>query len=431
MRGLITARRRSFADRPDAGLSLAAGWRTTECVLGFRARVSWRIPCASSTHHERFPFRIVDGSPRVDDRANTARVAADVSGRADPGGGRGRSADGLAPRDKPGTWGDLLGVRPYRRGDTLRRIHWPQTARHGQLVVCEVQASAVPRIQIVLDTYPGSHVGSGPDSSREWAIRIAASFAEGWIKQGAEVEMILDDVGCIIARRLGPGTGRRACSTRLARLAPAGGHRSGRIVERVPSAGGLTVGSRLSSRPTWRFADCPSTRCDGPGVGSSYSRPARSGAGARRSYTVGRSLPVVPWLWIDGRRTSRRACGGPGRRSPLDAERHQDTKVGWTTLAMAGFATTALDQAMLEPGRSRGTCSGRRAPAYSSSRRSSPARGLTRRPDFAGWSSGRPWPPSLGVRPPTSPWWRCLLCRSRGKPAGSSSRAGPRWRRSR
>jgi protein-glutamine gamma-glutamyltransferase len=37
----------------------------------------------------------------------------------------------------------------------------------------------------------------------------------------------------------------------------------------------------------------------------------------------------------------------------LDAERLRDTKVEWTTLAMAAFATTALDQAMLEPGRSR------------------------------------------------------------------------------
>jgi hypothetical protein len=37
----------------------------------------------------------------------------------------------------------------------------------------------------------------------------------------------------------------------------------------------------------------------------------------------------------------------------LESEEHRDTKVGWTTLALAGFATTALDQAMLEPGRSR------------------------------------------------------------------------------
>ena len=135
----------------------------------------------------------------------------------------GHHADGLAPRDRPGTWGDVLGVRPYRRGDVLRRIHWPQTARHGQLVVCEVQASSVPRVQIVLDTHPESHLGSGPDGSREWAIRVAASLAEGWIQQGASVEMILDGEPVVSG-----GGSVRARSARvldaLARLKPAGTH---------------------------------------------------------------------------------------------------------------------------------------------------------------------------------------------------------------
>ena len=131
------------------------------------------------------------------------------------------ASDGLATRDRAGHWGDPLGVRPYRRGDPLRRVHWGLTARHGELIVRELQSNAVPRVQIVLDAHPAAHAGSGPDGSREWAIRVAASLAEGWIGQGAEVELVLDGEPGPVTRRLGPGTHRRPCSMPWRDSAPA------------------------------------------------------------------------------------------------------------------------------------------------------------------------------------------------------------------
>ncbi|WP_165249969.1 DUF58 domain-containing protein, partial [Paludisphaera soli] len=98
--------------------------------------------------------------------------------------------EGAAARRRPGTSGDLLGVRPYRRGDSLRRVHWPQSARHETLIVCELECRATPVVQVVLDLDAAAHAGTGPESSREWAIRVAASYAEDWIGQGAEVELI-------------------------------------------------------------------------------------------------------------------------------------------------------------------------------------------------------------------------------------------------
>jgi uncharacterized protein (DUF58 family) len=130
-----------------------------------------------------------------------------------------RPSDGLATRDRPGHWGDPMGVRPYRRGDPLRRVHWGLSARHGELIVREVQSVAVPRVRIVLDVHPDAHVGSGPDGSREWAIRVAASLAEGWIGQGADVELIFG--GDAIAPRGGsPRSRASAVLDALARLAP-------------------------------------------------------------------------------------------------------------------------------------------------------------------------------------------------------------------
>jgi uncharacterized protein (DUF58 family) len=99
--------------------------------------------------------------------------------------------EGCVSRSKAGQAGDVLGVRPYRRGDSPRRVHWAQTARHDRLVVCELQSNARPRVQVVLDADPESHRGTGPESSREWAVRVAASLVEGWLAQGAEVEAVI------------------------------------------------------------------------------------------------------------------------------------------------------------------------------------------------------------------------------------------------
>jgi uncharacterized protein (DUF58 family) len=98
-----------------------------------------------------------------------------------------QQVEGNVARNKVGSSGDVLGVRPYRRGDSPRRIHWAQTARHDRLIVCELQANARPVIQLVLDADPRVHTGEGSDSSREWAIRIIASLAKGWLEAGAQV----------------------------------------------------------------------------------------------------------------------------------------------------------------------------------------------------------------------------------------------------
>jgi uncharacterized protein (DUF58 family) len=130
------------------------------------------------------------------------------------------TSDGLATRDRAGNWGDPLGVRPYRRGDPLRRVHWGLSARHGELIVREVQSNAVPRVRIVLDARPHVHADLGPDGSREWAVRVAASLAVGWIGQGAEVEIVL---GGTPIRPRGTVKARSAAALdALARLGPGG-----------------------------------------------------------------------------------------------------------------------------------------------------------------------------------------------------------------
>jgi uncharacterized protein (DUF58 family) len=94
--------------------------------------------------------------------------------------------EGNVTRNKVGSTGDVLGVRPYRRGDSPRRVHWAQSAKHDRLVVCELQSNSRPVVMLVLDADPAAHT-PGPAGTLEWAIRVVASFARGWIEAGAQV----------------------------------------------------------------------------------------------------------------------------------------------------------------------------------------------------------------------------------------------------
>jgi len=94
--------------------------------------------------------------------------------------------EGNVTRNKVGSTGDVLGVRPYRRGDSPRRIHWTQSARHDRLIVCELQSNSRPVVLLVLDADSTIHT-AGAEGTSEWAIRVVASLAKGWLEAGAQV----------------------------------------------------------------------------------------------------------------------------------------------------------------------------------------------------------------------------------------------------
>ncbi len=124
-------------------------------------------------------------------------------------------ADGNVTRSKVGSTGDVLGVRPYRRGDSPRRIHWAQSAKHDRLVVCELQSHSRPVVLLVLDADPAVHT-LGDDGSREWAIRVTASLAKGWLEAGAQVGLACAGV------YLAPNAGGEHLNTLLDTLARLG-----------------------------------------------------------------------------------------------------------------------------------------------------------------------------------------------------------------
>lgn len=84
--------------------------------------------------------------------------------------------------------GDLVDqlVRDYRPGDPVRRIHWRQTARHGDLMVRQEQPPATPRVVIVLDTLAE---GWRDDDEFDEGVRAFASLCTTVASQGLQVEV--------------------------------------------------------------------------------------------------------------------------------------------------------------------------------------------------------------------------------------------------
>jgi uncharacterized protein (DUF58 family) len=203
--------------------------------------------------------------------------------------------DGNVSRNQVGSNGDVLGVRPYRRGDSPRRIHWGQSARHDRLIVCELHSNARPVVQLVLDADPSAHVGQAPDGSREWAIRVVASLAKGWLADGVEVGAVWNDQVLPVAS--GPTQLNRLLDG-LARLPDAAGPPLFAVLANAACRthpGGLQVVVTTdlgAARAGLSWADSPQRHwviLKGEGF-AEPGRPSSTGPGR---------CPVRPWLWID------------------------------------------------------------------------------------------------------------------------------------
>lgn len=84
-------------------------------------------------------------------------------------------------------------VREYRDGDDLRRIHWPATARTGDLMVRQEDRPAKRRAVILLDTRARGHGGSGRSSSLEWSVTTVASVVAHLVEATYAVHLLTED----------------------------------------------------------------------------------------------------------------------------------------------------------------------------------------------------------------------------------------------
>ena len=79
---------------------------------------------------------------------------------------------------------DFHSVREYAQGESLRRVHWPTTARRGQLMVKELEDSPRDTVAVLLDGDPAGVAGEPPSSSFDAAVRAAGSVLRAYIVRG-------------------------------------------------------------------------------------------------------------------------------------------------------------------------------------------------------------------------------------------------------
>ncbi len=175
------------------GLRCVAPWSETEFEWQFQPRLRGEYPTVTPILGNGFPFGLwscnrpiaVVGRLLVWPKTWALAALPNVVGNV-------QSLLG-ALAQTAGTEGEVLGLRPYRRGDSMKSIHWPQTARQGEMVVRERQSNRRREIQIIVDTTARHHLGTAGHSSLEWSFRIAGSLCQAFHTQGFQVECRLSN----------------------------------------------------------------------------------------------------------------------------------------------------------------------------------------------------------------------------------------------
>ena len=124
---------------------------------------------------------------------------------------------------------DFLGVREYQRGDSLRHVHWPSTARHGSLIVREFEQERPARLVGVIDTW--ADAGEG-ETALDLCCSVVGSVALHGLRSGHRVALAAARDG-----EIAPPVemDRKAALTWLAELRAPGGLALAVAVERIAS----------------------------------------------------------------------------------------------------------------------------------------------------------------------------------------------------
>jgi len=104
---------------------------------------------------------------------------------------------------------DELIAREYRPGDPMRRVNWPATARHGEIMVRQEEQRSHPEARIILDTTRGGRgTGPGHDAEFELAIELAASIAVHLLDGGFRLDVVELGPCQLLPARSRPGDAR-------------------------------------------------------------------------------------------------------------------------------------------------------------------------------------------------------------------------------
>jgi uncharacterized protein (DUF58 family) len=182
------------ANDTDEGVSLARvpGWSTVEYSWSFVPKIRGCYPLVTPEIETGFPFGLYRASRNatVDGHVVVWPKTIMLAGLPDA------VSTNQSDDRRVGDFGDMLGTRMFRSGDSLRRVHWAQTARQQQMIICERQAPATTSVRVILDVDSASHPDVDPHerdpmNSLELAVQVAASVCESLHRQHCRLELSL------------------------------------------------------------------------------------------------------------------------------------------------------------------------------------------------------------------------------------------------
>ncbi|REJ83647.1 MAG: DUF58 domain-containing protein, partial [Planctomycetota bacterium] len=171
---------------PAVALARVSGWSQMSFRWDFRPDRRGVFPMRAPTIETGFPFGIARAKRDVECVGSLIVWPRTVSLGAMPDAADGRHGEERLANRRAGDFGDMLGTRMFREGDSLRRVHWAQTARRRELIVVERQATATTAVRVVLSIDPQSDA-----ATIERSIRVAASICESLYRQHAYVECLI------------------------------------------------------------------------------------------------------------------------------------------------------------------------------------------------------------------------------------------------
>jgi uncharacterized protein (DUF58 family) len=131
---------------------------------------------------------------------------------------------------------DLHSVREYEQGESLRRVHWPSSAKRGLLMVKELEDAPRESVVVLLDCDPAGEAGNSPNSSFDVAVRAAGSIVRTHVARGRRVVLATTGTDAAVTRASTLEGDFQAVLATLAVATADAQHELARFLERPPSA---------------------------------------------------------------------------------------------------------------------------------------------------------------------------------------------------
>ena len=150
-----------------------------------------------------------------------------------------RRASGLEPH----------GVREYLEGEPLRAVHWPTSARRGELMVRELEDAPRESVAVVLDPDDATVAGPPGDSSLDDAVRAAAGIVRAHALRSRRVLLVIAAAEPLLQRVPGLGQDWELALDALAAVEPARRTALGELIAPQSAVGGVRELVVVTARP--------------------------------------------------------------------------------------------------------------------------------------------------------------------------------------